>query len=135
MLVNQWVPAAHKGDAIGDSARRVRDLLRTMCHDSELYALTIDDALRHDVRRFDDPGARRGNLTIFHYALPSAMTEAFAALPSGTRVLQYHNITPAAYFAPYDPALFRLASLGRQALASPARRVDLAHGDSEYHRS
>ena len=26
MIVNQWVPAAHKGDAIGDSARRVRDL-------------------------------------------------------------------------------------------------------------
>ena len=25
MIVNQWVPAAHKGDAIGDSARRVRD--------------------------------------------------------------------------------------------------------------
>ena len=24
MIVNQWVPAAHKGDAIGDSARRVR---------------------------------------------------------------------------------------------------------------
>ena len=32
MIVNQWVPAAHKGDAIGDSARRVRDLLRTMGH-------------------------------------------------------------------------------------------------------
>jgi hypothetical protein len=27
MIVNQWVPAAHKGDAIGDSARRVRGLL------------------------------------------------------------------------------------------------------------
>ena len=45
MVVNQWVPAAHTGDAIGDSARRVRDLLRGMGHESELYALTIDDAL------------------------------------------------------------------------------------------
>ena len=26
MIVNQWVPAAHKGDAIGDSARRVRGI-------------------------------------------------------------------------------------------------------------
>ena len=33
MVVNQWVPAAHKGDAIGDSARRVRDLLRDLGHD------------------------------------------------------------------------------------------------------
>ena len=133
MIVNQWVPAAHTGDAIGDSARRVRALLRAMGHDSELYALTIDDELRHDVRRFDDPASRRGDITIFHYALPSPMTEAFAALPAG-RVLQYHNVTPASYFAPYDPALFRLASLGRHELATLAGRVDLALGDSEYNR-
>ena len=28
MIINQWVPAAHRGDAIGDSARVVRDMLR-----------------------------------------------------------------------------------------------------------
>ena len=133
MIVNQWVPAAHKGDAIGDSARHVRDLLRGMGHDSELYALTIDDVLKDDVRRFDDPASRQGNVTIFHYALPSPMTEAFAALRS-IRVLQYHNVTPASYFAPYEPALFRLASLGRRELATLAGRVDVALGDSEYNR-
>src|SRR5215813_671911 len=112
MHINQWVPAAHKGDAIGDSARRVRDLLRAMGHDSEVYALTIDDDLHDEVRAFRDPAAARGDLTIFHYALPSPMTAAFAALERG-RVLQYHNVTPASFFAPYDPALFRLATLGR----------------------
>ena len=133
MIVNQWVPAAHKGDAIGDSARRVRDLLRAMGHDSELYALTIDDELRGDIRPFDDDAARHGDLTIFHYALPSRMTSAFASLTSG-RVLQYHNVTPASYFAPFDPALFRLATLGRRELATLVGRVDLALGDSEYNR-
>jgi glycosyltransferase involved in cell wall biosynthesis len=133
VIVNQWVPAAHKGDAIGDGARRVRDLLRGMGHDSELYALTVDDELRHDVLPFADPGARRGDLTIFHYALPSPMTAAFASLDAG-RVLQYHNVTPASYFAPYDPALFRLATLGREELATLAGRTDLALGDSEFNR-
>ena len=46
MIVNQWVPAAHRGDAIGDSARRVRDLLRGWATTSDLFALTIDDDLR-----------------------------------------------------------------------------------------
>src|SRR3954467_8712553 len=101
MIINQWVPAAHKGDAIGDSARRVRGLLRAMGHESELYALTMDDGLRGDVRPFSDPAARQGEAPIFPYALPSPMPEAFASLESG-RVLQYHNVTPAAYFAPYD---------------------------------
>jgi len=133
VIVNQWVPAAHAGDAIGDSARRVRDLLRALGHESDLFALTIDDALKHDVRPFSDPAAGRGDVTIFHYALPSPMTEAFARLTSG-RVLQYHNVTPAAFFAPYDPALFRLASLGRREVATLVGRVDLALGDSEYNR-
>lgn len=133
MIVNQWVPAAHKGDAIGDSARRVRDLVRSLGHASEIYAMTVDDVLKDDVRPFADSSARRGDVTIFHYALPSAMTAAFASL-SGGRVLQYHNVTPASYFAPYDPALFRLATLGRSELATLVGHVELALGDSEYNR-
>jgi L-malate glycosyltransferase len=98
-----------------------------------VYALTIDDDLRNDVRPFSDPEARRGDVTIFHFALPSAMTEAFAQL-TGVRVLQYHNITPAPFFAPYSPALFRLAALGRRELQTLVGRVDLALGDSEFNR-
>jgi glycosyltransferase involved in cell wall biosynthesis len=133
VIVHQWVPAAHRGDAIGDSARRVRSLLRAMGHDSDLFALTMDDDLAGDVRPFTDPAAHRGDVTIFHYALPSPMTAAFASL-SGGRVLQYHNVTPARYFAPFDPALFRLASLGRRELGALAGAADLALGDSEYNR-
>jgi L-malate glycosyltransferase len=133
MIVNQWVPAAHKGDAIGDSARRVRDLLRARGHESEIYALTIDDDLLGEVRPFQEAGATRGDVTIFHYAVPSPMTEAFAALPRG-RVLQYHNVTPAHFFAPYDANIFRLATLGREQIRGLARRTDVALGDSEYNR-
>jgi len=55
MIVHQWVPAAHRGDAIGDSARRVRGLLRRMGHASEIFALTIDEDLVDDVRPFGTP--------------------------------------------------------------------------------
>jgi len=133
MKIHQWVPAAHRGDAIGDSARKVRDMLRAMGHDSDLFALTIDDDLREDVRPFQDPAAARGDVTIFHFALPSPMTARFAAL-DGVKILQYHNITPAAFFAPYDPQLFRLAALGRRELATLAGHVDLALGDSDFNR-
>jgi L-malate glycosyltransferase len=133
MIVNQWVPAAHRGDAIGDSARRMRTMLREAGHASDLFAMTMDDDLRGDVRPFTDPAARSGDVTIFHFALPSPMTEAFASLP-GARILQYHNITPAAFFAPYDAGMFRLAALGRQELRTLAGRVELALGDSEFNR-
>jgi len=133
MVVNQWVPAAHKGDAIGDSARRVRALLREMGHQSDLYAMTIDDDLRGDVIPWTDAGARNGDLTIFHFALVSPMTAEFAKLPSG-RVLQYHNVTPAHFFAGYAPEIFRLAKLGREDLQTLVGHTDIALGDSEYNR-
>ena len=55
MIVNQWVPAAHKGDAIGDSARRVRGRCCASSDTSrEIFALTVDDELRDDIRPFAD---------------------------------------------------------------------------------
>ena len=133
MRVHQWVPAAHQGDAIGDSARRVREILLGLGHESEIFALSIDDDLRHEVRPFSDPSSRTADVTIFHFALPSPMSAAFAALPHG-RVLQYHNVTPARFFAPYAPALFRLASIARDELAGLAAVTDLALGDSSYNQ-
>jgi hypothetical protein len=132
MVINQWVPAAHRGDAIGDSARRVRDLLRAAGHQSDLFALTIDDDLRDDVRPFSDDAARRGDITIFHFALPSPMTEAFARLPGPRAAVSQHHA--GRVLRAYDAQLFRLAALGRQELRSLAGRVDLALGDSEFNR-
>jgi glycosyltransferase involved in cell wall biosynthesis len=133
MIVNQWLPAAHRGDAIGDNARRYRTLFRDLGYESEIYSLTIDEDLEREVRPFDDPAARRGDITVLHYALPSPLTAALAALPGG-RVVQYHNVTPPAYFAPYDAGLFRLAVLARRELATLVGHVDLALGVSDYNR-
>ena len=84
MVINQWLPAAHRGDAVGDSARQVRELLRSRGHDSELYAMTIDDDLRSEVRRFSHPKAQQGDVTILHFAIASPMSDALAALPAGS---------------------------------------------------
>ena len=109
MIINQWVPAAHNGDAIGDSARRVRDMLRAAGHTSDLFALTIDDDLRDDVRPFADPDARarRRHHLSFRAALADdrgVRVACAAAASSSTTTSRRRR-----FFAPYDPALFRLA--------------------------
>ncbi|HUL73488.1 MAG TPA: glycosyltransferase [Vicinamibacterales bacterium] len=133
MIINQWIPAAHRGDAVGNQARAMRDVLRRWGHESEIYALTIDEGLEGDIRQWRDDGARDGDVTVMHFALPSPMTAAIRTLP-GARVLYYHNVTPAHFFLPFDPALVRLAVLARRELAALADRVDLAVGVSEYNR-
>jgi len=133
MIVNQWIPAAHRGDAVGDNARSLRDLLHDREIESDIFALTVDDNLAGEVRPWSDPDARDGDVTILHYAVPSPMTAALATLP-GVRVLCYHNVTPAHFFAPYDAGIAAMAAAGRRELATLVGRVDLALGVSEYNR-
>jgi glycosyltransferase involved in cell wall biosynthesis len=133
MVINHWVPAAHRNDAVGDNACRQRDSFRAMGHQSDVFAIAIDDDCRSDFRSFADADAACGDVTVYHYALASPMTRAFTAL-RGRRVLLYHNITPARFFAPFDTDLFGLAARSRHDLASLAGHVDLALGDSDYNR-
>jgi glycosyltransferase involved in cell wall biosynthesis len=133
VIVNQWTQAAHRGDAIGDHTRAFRDLVRTLGHEAEIYSLTIDRGLEDEIRPWHHPEARHGDVTILHFVMPSPMTTAFMTLP-GARVLQYHNITPAHFFAPFSPEMARLTILARRELATLADRTDLALGDSSYNR-
>ena len=133
MIINQWVPAAHRGDAIGDSARRVRQMLRRAGH--RVRHLRAHDRRRRSRRRPALLRSGRGAGRRDDLSLRAAVADDVGfRLAVGARVLQYHNITPAAFFAPYDAQLFRLAALGRQELQSLVGRVDLALGDSEFNR-
>ena len=132
--IHQWIAAAHRGDAIGDNARVLRDMFRSWGHESEIFALTIDENMAGEARLWSDPASRSGDITIYHYAVPSPMTEAFGRLP-GARVLHYHNVTPGYFFAPYDAGLVRFCDAGREQLATMADRTDLALGVSEFNRA
>ena len=134
MRIDQWVPALHRGDAIGDSARLMRDAFRSWGHRADVYALSLDEDLRGDGLPWSawSPGAA-GDAVILHYALPSPLTAALAA-HRGRRVLIHHNITPPEFFAGYDEEMVRICTIGREELVTLRDQVDLALGDSEFNR-
>jgi L-malate glycosyltransferase len=132
--IDQWVPALHRGDAIGDSARLMRDAFRRWGHRADVYALELDEDLLGDGRRFSEwqPGGP-DDIVILHYALPSPLTAALRD-HGGRRVLLHHNITPAEFFVGYDPEMVRICELGRAELHSLRDQVDLGLADSEFNR-
>ena len=134
LTINQWIPAAHRGDAVGDNARMLRDLFRRWGHSSDIYAMHIDDAMAGDALPWGDASSTAGDVTIYHYGVPSPMSDRFGRLP-GARVLHYHNVTPAHFFAPFDAGLARMCQLGREQLATLADRTDLGLGVSEFNRA
>ncbi|MGE5127251.1 MAG: glycosyltransferase [Betaproteobacteria bacterium] len=137
MRIDQWVPALHRGDAIGDSARLMRDAFRSWGHEADVWAPQVDPDLEGEGRPYDRfasevHGGPR-DVVILHYALPSRLTADLLAW-GGRRVLLHHNITPPAFFVDWDPEMVRLCALGRDEVASLRGGVDLALADSEFSR-
>jgi glycosyltransferase involved in cell wall biosynthesis len=132
--VDQWVPALHRGDAIGDSARLMRDAFRRWGHTADVYALELDDDVARDGRPWSDwrPGGPE-DVVILHYALPSVLSQALRE-HHGRRVLIHHNITPPEFFVGYDPEMVHICTVGQSELRTLAGHVDLALGDSEFNR-
>jgi glycosyltransferase involved in cell wall biosynthesis len=134
LRIDQWVPALHRGDAIGDSARLMRDAFRAWGHEADVYALEVDEDLEGDGRAFSQWRAGgAGDVVILHYALPSPLSAALEAY-RGRRVLLHHNITPPEFFVGHDPELARICAIGRQEVRRLAPHVDLGLGDSEFNR-
>jgi glycosyltransferase involved in cell wall biosynthesis len=135
MQIHQLVPALHDGDAIGDSARAMRDFLRSQGFESRIYAYTIDESLAGEAIDFSisAPDTHPHDVLIYHFALPSGMTD-FIKRANCRKTLIYHNITPAYYWLPYDPSLVHLATAGRAELESLAAYIDRSAGDSEFNR-
>jgi glycosyltransferase involved in cell wall biosynthesis len=132
--IDQWVPALHRGDAIGDSARHLRDVFRSWGHTADVFALDVDADLAEDGRPFHEfqPGAS-DDLVILHYALPSPMSTALPELRC-RRMLIHHSVTPPEFFGGWDEELARICALGRDELPALAPHVELALGDSEHNR-
>ena len=131
--VDQWVPALHRGDAIGDSTLLMREALRSFGYVSDIYTYNQDpgvSAIPFDQWREGAPS----DIVIFHYALISPMNEAFGKLGC-KRVLQYHNITPPEFFLPWDSEIHKILSQGLQGLGPLAPATTLALGDSEFNRA
>lgn len=131
--VDQWVPALHQGDAIGDSTLLMRKALRSWGFVSDVYAYDQDQGL--SARAFEE--WREGSATdivLFHYALISPMNEAFKRLRS-KRILIYHNITPPEFFAAWDHEIYRILDQGRSGLAELSGSASFALADSEFNRA
>ncbi len=132
--VDQWVPALHRGDAIGDSALLMRGAFRAWGFEAEVFTLDVDDEIASQARFFADWKTGGPNdVVILHYAVPSPLSTAFRGLRC-QRVLLHHNITPPAFYAPYDPELAGICALGEVEVRSLVGHVELALGDSEWTR-
>jgi len=131
--IHQLVAGFAAGDAISHEALAMRDLCRDAGHPAEVYApadrIAADAA--GECRGLAELAAGAGDALICHYSIASPAVEAFLSSPAH-RVLLYHNITPAEFYAPYDAAIAAQLRAARDGLAATARAAQAVWADSAF---
>lgn len=136
MQVHQMLAALSYGDAIGNEALRIQEILRGEGYDSEIFAESVHPEMAGAARKLWDYQnvASPDNLLILHFSIGAGVSTFAYHLPDPILMI-YHNITPARWFASFHQHLAGLCYHGRRELKAFVPRVSLALGDSEFNRA
>ena len=132
--VHQFIPTFAPRDAIGAHALHVQRILRGMGLDSEIYAEGIAQRGTRRARPYRSYGRRPtapDTWLLYQLSTGSAVAEFVQARPE-RKLVNYHNVTPAELFAPWEPHVAVECREGRRQLRELAGDVELGVAVSAY---
>ncbi len=133
--VDQVIPSLASRDAIGVSTVNLRNGLRAAGIDSDIYYGSFTPDVEHEGRSVTELGrAGRDRWLLYQASIGSPVYDIVAARPE-RKLVNYHNITPAALLRDWEPAVAYEASLGRTQLARLAPQSRFAVADSGFNES
>jgi glycosyltransferase involved in cell wall biosynthesis len=132
--IHQFVPTLAPRDAVGTHYLAVQETLRNAGYRSEIYAYEA----KHEFKRLAQPftsfsGGPRGERTwlLYHSSVGSPVAD-FVNAREEPLIVDYHNITPAPFFARWEPAVAGALMKGRRQLAELEARAELGLADSAF---
>jgi L-malate glycosyltransferase len=134
--VHQLTPSFAPRDAIGNHILHVQSVLREMGFQSEIY---VADAWR-EVERLTKPFRElplepdEPTWLLYHASTGSPIADFLRARPE-PKLVDYHNITPASMFGPWEPHVGVELQAARRQLAELAPHTTLAFADSSYNEA
>ncbi len=131
--VLQIVPSFAPRDAIGDHARQVDRLLKDHGVPTAIYAQSVVPEIAHLARPFLDlvSGPDTGAVLLHHHSTGTGVVDRLLERPEPVLV-NYHNITPAALFEPWEPVVAAELAWGRRQLTLLRDRAHAALAASAY---
>ncbi len=127
--IHQFVPLLHRWDAVGEHVRVLRDLLRDAGHASDVYTELPDPETVSETVPYTEYEHRAapGDVLVYQLATRSAIA-GWLRTRSEPLVVNYHSITPPAFFAPWSDGLARaqVACLADLASLAPAAALGIA---------
>lgn len=132
--VHHFVATLETG-AVGNHIVEMQRLVRGLGHASEIFTEHRRGDIGTTGHHFTDYGrarrSRSDDILVYHTAIGSVVADFVVGCPQRL-VVNHHNITPASYYAPWEPDVVHGINWGRDQLAAHARRATLGIGDSTY---
>ena len=129
--VHQLVPSFAPRDAIGNHTLQVQEVLRGMGFESEVYVANARPEVAHLSAPYTELRPSTDAWLLYQSSTGSPMAEWLLDRPE-PKLVNYHNITPASAFAPWEPHVGVELQAGRRQLADLAPVTELAIADSTY---
>ena len=134
--IHQFVPMLHRADAVGRHTMRLRDVLVSRGFESRIYVEMIDPETKAETTLFPLYGdqAQRGDVLIYQFATASAMAPWLAERRESL-VVNYHNVTPPEYYAPWNNPMARHQLRALHERANLASRTSLGLAVSAFNEA
>lgn len=135
--IHQFLATFASRDAIGAHTLHAQRILRGMGLESEIYAEGIPRQGRrqaHPFRTFGRRSAPDDTWLLYQLSIGSQVAD-FLLARREPKVVNYHNITTAALFAPWEPRVAVECREGRRQLREMAGQVDLGIAVSAYNEA
>jgi glycosyltransferase involved in cell wall biosynthesis len=135
--IHQLLPSFAPRDAIGAHALQVQRVLHGLGVDSRIYVGDAHREVRRSVQPYRElPLPRPGEPTWLLYQCSTGSPVADWLLSRPERKLSnYHNITPASFFEPWEPHVGAELLEARRQLDSLAPATELGIADSAYNEA
>jgi glycosyltransferase involved in cell wall biosynthesis len=133
--VDQVIPSLASRDAIGVHTLNLRDGLRAVGIDSDVFYGSFTPDVQHEGRPVIELGrSGRDRWLLYQASIGSPVYDILAARVE-PKLVNYHNITPADLLREWEPAVAYEAALGRSQLARLAPQSRFAVADSAFNES
>ncbi len=130
-MIYQVVESLAYGDAIGNDVLSIDRLLRREGFETQILAGTVDARLASRANLFQPQIPGPEDVVLYHKASGDALAGQVSKLPC-KKVLLYHNITPARFFAPYDKLRAWRLRQGHRQVKALFPVLDAVWGVSSY---
>lgn len=135
MQIIQLLPTVAFGDAVGNDAQAIKELLLDMGHKTQIYAENIDKRLPVGTAEYvtNMPELQPEDILLYHGSTGTELNELIPSL-GGRKVMIYHNITPGFYFFPYSLEAASRTEEGIAQIHNLSDQFDYCIADSDYNK-